>query len=137
MIGDAFTYGPGDRGKYPHVTRVWNVKTGQLVGEPLPWSNWRKPGPRPGTMILSVEAEEDKNRFFLHDAASGATADLPVRVIDAGGDKIAYLKRIDGKQHVRVATLRWGEDQGQGKAKPATKPSPTNAPATKPASPSR
>ena len=84
-------------------------------------------------MILSVEAGEDKSRFFLHDAASGATADLPVRVIDAGGDKIAYFKRIDGKQHVCVATLQWGEEL-TGKTKPATKPAATRSNATRPAS---
>ena len=131
VVGETFNYAPGALDDVPHVTRVWNVKTRQLVGGPLPWSNWRKPGPRVGTMILSVPPNDDAERFILHNAETGATADVPVRILDAGGDKVAYVKAVDGKPHVCIATLQWGADVRPGAAA-ATKP---KADATKPQQP--
>jgi hypothetical protein len=130
VLGENFTYAPGEDRE--SVTRVWNAKTAQLVGTPLPWSNWRKPGPRPGTMIVSVPRNDDKNHVFLHDAATGNTADVPVRILDAGGSKVAYVKRIDGKPHVCVATMQWGAAPREGIGKPASR-----IPATNPTRPIR
>jgi hypothetical protein len=124
VLGDNFTYAPGEDRE--SVTRVWNAKTAQLVGAPLRWSNWRKPGPLPGTMIVSVLGNDDKNHVFLHDAATGNTADLPVGVLDAGGSRVAYLKRIDGKPHLCVATLTWGAAPRDGVVKPASRKTATN-----------
>ena len=125
VLGDNFTYEPGEDRE--SVTRVWDAKTAQLVGTPLPWSNWRKPGPRPGTMIVSVPRNDGQNHVFLHDAATGNTTDVPVRVLDAGGTRVAYVKRIDGKPHVCVATMQWGAAPRDGISRPASR-NPSTSP---------
>jgi hypothetical protein len=124
-VGEKFTYSREVVEKRKFVVRAWNVQTGKLVAE-LPWTGWMHPGPRAGTMILTDPSEDEKLRQFLHDAATGATAELPVQIIDAGGDKVAYFNRINRKPHVCVATLHWGDGPSV-----ATRPAPaTSRPST-------
>ncbi|HEV2296686.1 MAG TPA: hypothetical protein VGR35_22785 [Tepidisphaeraceae bacterium] len=98
--------GVRDRIRY---AKVWNAKTGQLVGRPFRAEVPLGLGPLPGTMFLRRRSDEGATEI-LHHAESGAIAEIPEelgQVLAAMGDKIAFIKRIDGKPHLCVATLRW------------------------------
>ncbi|MGB7156599.1 MAG: hypothetical protein WBD40_00950 [Tepidisphaeraceae bacterium] len=93
----------------PRITKVWNVKTGQLVGQPFREAIPMGPGPLPGTMFLRQWRGEE-TAHVLHDAESGARVELPLKfdaVKDALGDKVAYVKSLDGNPHLCVATVKW------------------------------
>jgi hypothetical protein len=93
----------------PRTTRVWNVKTRQLVGQPFQEAIPLGPGPRPATMFLR-QWRGDETAYVLHDAVSGTRVELPLKfhdVHDALGDKVAYVKLIEGEPHLCVATVKW------------------------------
>jgi hypothetical protein len=95
--------------KEPRITKVWNVKTGQLVGQPFREAIPMAPGPLPGSMFLRQWRGEGP-AYALHHAETGTRVELPIKMDDlrdAVGEKIAYFKKLDDKPHLCVATVKW------------------------------
>jgi len=107
--------------KEPRITKVWNVKTGQLVGQPFREATPMAPGPLPGSMFLRQWRGEGA-AYVLHHAETGTRVELPIKMDDlrdAVREKIAYSKEIDGKAHLCVATVKWDIPGVVPPAKPA------------------